>query len=93
MSEFWYVYNYLEQKNLEKSKLCYMYTESFIIYLKTKEIYVDIEKVVEIRLYTSNYKLGRSLSKWKNKKVIGLKDEWCERIIRELAALRSKTYR
>ena len=63
MSEFWYVYNYLEQKNLEKSKLCYMYTESFITYLKTKEIYVDIEKVVEIRLYTSNYKLGRSLSK------------------------------
>ena len=40
-----------------------MDTESFIIYLKTKEIQVDIEKVVEIRLYTSNYKLGRSLSK------------------------------
>ena len=32
-----------------------MDTESFIIYLKTKEIQVDIEKVVEIRLYTSNY--------------------------------------
>ena len=40
-----------------------MDTESFIIYLKTKKNYVDIEKVVETRLYTSNYKLGRSLSK------------------------------
>ena len=34
----------------EKSKLCYMGTNSFIIYIKTKEIYVNIAEDVEIRL-------------------------------------------
>ena len=37
--EFWY--NYVKQKYGEKSKLCYMDTGSFIVYIKTDDIYKD----------------------------------------------------
>ena len=53
-----------------------MDTDSFIVYIKTEGIYVNIVKDVETRFDTSNYELDRSLPKIKNKKVIGLmKDE------------------
>ena len=32
-----------------------MDTDSFIVYIKTKDIYIDISKDVETRFYTSNY--------------------------------------
>ena len=65
MSEFWY--HYLKPKYEGNAKLCHINTDSFIIYLKAEEIYVDIAKDVETRFYTSNYKLGRPLSKGKKK--------------------------
>ena len=37
--EFWY--NYVKQKYGEKSKLCYMDTGSFIVYIKTDNIHKD----------------------------------------------------
>ena len=37
--EFWY--NYVKQKYGEKSKLCYMDTGSFIVYIKTDDIHKD----------------------------------------------------
>ena len=40
---------------------------SFIVYMKTKDIYSDIVKDVEIRFDTSNYELDRPLLKGKNK--------------------------
>ena len=40
---------------------------SFIVYMKTKDIYSDIVKDVEIRSDTSNYELDRPLRKGKNK--------------------------
>ena len=43
MHEFWY--NYLEPKYEEKSKLCYM-IYSFIVYIKIRDIYVDIAEDV-----------------------------------------------
>ena len=53
-----------------------MDADSFISYIKTKQIYWDIVKNVESRLDTSNYELDRALSKGKENKVIGLmKDE------------------
>ena len=64
MYEFWY--NYIKPKYWEKSKLCYVDTDSFIVYIKTEGIYVNIVKDVETRFDTSNYELDRLLPKGKN---------------------------
>ena len=70
-----------------------MDTESFIVYIKTKDIYAYVAKDVEARFDTSNYELDRVLPKRKNKKVISLmKDELGGKIIKEFAALTAKTY-
>ena len=64
------------------------------LYSLHKNISPDIEKDAEVGFDTSNYQLQRPLPKGKNKKVIGLmKDELCRKIMKELAALRAKTYR
>ena len=42
-----------------------MDTNSFIVYIKTEDIYEDIAKVVDSRYDTSNYKLNRLLPKGK----------------------------
>ena len=55
----------------KKQKLCYIDRYSFVVYIKTEDIYIDITKYVEIRFDTSNYKLNRPLPTGKNKKVIG----------------------
>ena len=44
-------------------KLFYIDTGSFIVQIKTEDIYVDISKDVETRLETSNYELDRQLPK------------------------------
>ena len=65
---------------------------SFIVYIKTKNLYVDTTKGVETRFGTSNYKFDRPLPKEKIKKNIRLmKDELCGKIMTEFAALRPKT--
>ena len=53
MYEFWY--DYVKQKYCEKVKLCYVDTDSLIVYIKTDDIYKDIAEDVEIRFGTSNY--------------------------------------
>ena len=53
-----------------------MDTDSFIVYIKTDDIYKDIAGNTETRFDTSNYELDWPLPKEKNQKVIGLmKDE------------------
>ena len=70
-----------------------MDTESFIVYIKTEHIYLDIAKDCEIRFDTSNYELDRPLPKGKNRKIIGLAQyELREEIMKEFAALKTKTY-
>ena len=74
MYDFWY--DYVKPKYGEKVKLCYLGTDSFIVYIKTDDIYKYIAEDVETRSDTSNYELHRPLAKGKKKKVIGLmKDE------------------
>ena len=91
MYEFWY--DYVKLKYVEKVKLCYMDTDSFIVYIKTDDIYKDIAEDVETRFDTSNYELDRPLPKGKNKKVIGLmKDELGGKIMTKFVGLRAKTY-
>ena len=68
MYYFWY--DYIKAKYAEKTKLCYMDTESFIVYIKTDDIYDFIAEDVETRFDTSNYELDRPLPKRKNDKVI-----------------------
>ena len=40
MYEFWY--DYVKPIHGEKAKLCYMDADSFIVYIKTCDIYKDI---------------------------------------------------
>ena len=40
MYEFWY--EYMKPKYVEKAKLCYTDTDSFIAYTKTEDFYEDI---------------------------------------------------
>ena len=70
MYEFWY--DYVKPKYGKKEKSCYMDTDSFIVYIKTDDIYNDIEEDVETRFDTSNYELEKLLPKGENKKVTGL---------------------
>ena len=89
--EFWY--DYVKQKYGETAKLCYMHTDSFIVYIKTDNIYKDIPEDVETRLGTSNYDLHRLLPKGKDKKVIGLmRNELGGKIMTKFVGLIAKTY-
>ena len=61
-------YNYVKPKYEEKAKLGYMHTDTFIVYIKTDDIYKDIAEDVETRFDTSNYELDRPYAKGKIKK-------------------------
>ena len=52
MHEFWY--DYLRPKYDEKAKSCYMDKGSFIVYIKTEDIYKDISEDAATRIDTSN---------------------------------------
>ena len=95
MYEFWY--DYIKSKYGDRAKLCYMDTDSFVIYIKTEDFYEDIANDVERWFDTSNYnenKTGkRPLPICKNKKVIDLfKDELGGKIMEVFCALRAKIY-
>ena len=64
MYEFWY--DKVKPKQDKNAKLCYIDTDSFIVHVKTDDIYKDIEEDVETRFGTSNFELDRPLSKGKN---------------------------
>ena len=93
MYEFWY--DYIKPKYQDRAKLCYMDTDSFIIYIKTKDFYEDIANDVQKWFDTSNCNKNdkRPLPIGKNKKVIGLfKDELGGKIMKEFVGVRVKTY-
>ena len=76
MYEFWYDYIKSEYEN--RAKLCYMDTDSFVIYIETEDFYKDIGGDVERWFDTSNYNGNdkRPLLIGKNKRIPGLfKDE------------------
>ena len=56
MYEFWY--DCVKPKYGEKAQLCYVDTDSFIVYIKTDDIYKGIAEDVETRFDTSTYELG-----------------------------------
>ena len=53
MYEFWY--EYLLPMYGENIKLCFMDTDSFIIYVKTDDFYKDISNDIDKWFDTSNY--------------------------------------
>ena len=89
--KFWY--NYVKRKCVERVKLFYVNTDSFSVYIKTEDVYIDITE-----FYTSSYELecnsiDRSLPKGKIKKLIGLmKNELGLKIMTKLVGLRPKIY-
>ena len=93
MYEFWYYY--IKPKYLDKAKLFYMDTDSFIIHIKTENFYEGIADDVEKWFDTSNYDEHdkRPLPIGMKKKVIGLmKDELGGKIIKEFVGLWAKTH-
>ena len=61
-----------------KKRQCVIWT--YIVYIKTDDIYKDNAEDVKTRFDTSNYELNSSLPKGKSKKVIGvMKDELHEK--------------
>ena len=89
MYKFWY--DYLKPKYRDIAKLCYMDTDSFIIYIKTEYFFEDISNDVEKWFDTSNFDKNdkTALPIGKNKKVPGLfKDELGGKIITEFVASR-----
>ena len=93
MYEFWY--DYIKSKYGDKAKLCYANTDSFVIYIKTEDFFVDIAGDVKGWFDTSNFDKNdkRPLPIDENKKVPGLfKDELGGKIIVEVVPHRAKTY-
>ena len=64
MYEFWY--DDLKPKYGENAKLCFIYTDSFIVHVKTIDIYKDIAEDVDTRSDTSNFQIDRPLPIEKN---------------------------
>ena len=52
-------YDQVQPRYREKAKLCHMNTDSFIVYIKIEDIYIDIAKDVETRFDMSSYELER----------------------------------
>ena len=67
-----FCYDCIKPKHQCNAKLCYMDTDSFIIHIKTKDVYNDISNDVEERFNTKNHEINRPLPEGKNKQVIGL---------------------
>ena len=74
MYEFWY--DYVNPKYKDKTKLCYMDTDSFVINIFTEDFLEDINNDVERWFDTSNHDVNdkRLLAMSINKKVIRRKD-------------------
>ena len=96
MHEFWY--DYVKPKYDKKLKLCPLHTESFIVYIKTDDIYKDIAEDVETRFDTSNYELecnsiGRTLPKGKKQKSNWINERWIRwKNHNKICWTKSKTY-
>ena len=58
MYEFWY--DYMKPKYNDNVRLCYMDTDSFVMHIKTNDIYKDIANDIENRFDTSNYEVNMS---------------------------------
>ena len=65
-----FCYDFIKPKYGDRAKLCYMDTNSFVVYIETDDFYKDIVDYVEIWFDRSNYneKNKRPLPIGQNKK-------------------------
>ena len=61
MYEFWY--DYVKPKYGENAKICYMDTDSFIVHVKTENIYKNIAEDFETSFGTSDFEIVIPLPK------------------------------
>lgn len=90
-----FMYNYLKPKYGQNIRLVYTDTDSFILEIKTDDVYADIRNEPDINEFdTWDYPEENIYGiKRHNNKVIGkFKDELKGRIISEVVGLRSKCY-
>ena len=93
MYEFWYDYVRQKYGEMQVKMICYMYTDSFVVHVKTDDIYKDISEVIERRFDTSNNELEKVLPKEKSNNVIGvMNDELSRKVMKEFVGLRAKPY-
>ena len=78
----------------DKAKLCYMDTDTFIMYIETEDFYKDISDDRKERCETSKYsKDDKRLPATLNGNVIGrMKDELNGQLMSEYVAIASKVY-
>ena len=71
-----------------------MYTGSFIVQIKTDDIYKDIAEDIEKRFDTSSFEIDRPLQIGKNKKSDCVNETWIGgQMIKFFFGLRENTYR
>ena len=88
-----FLYGYVKPKYGEKAKICYVDTDSFIVYIKTGDNFENIMKDVETRFGTVNYELDRLLPNRKNKNLIGLiEGKIGGKNMTKFVGIRAKTY-
>ena len=65
--EYWY--DYLKPKHRKKVRLCYMDTDSFIVYVKSVDIYKDLQEMLkkDLRHLTMQSKDSYSWEKTKKR--------------------------
>ena len=88
-------YDQIKPKYEDRAKLYYMDTDSFIIHIITEDFFEDIASDIKIWFDTNNYDENdkRLLLIGINKRVYCFfKDELGGKVIKELVALRAKTY-
>ena len=69
MYDIWY--DYVNPKYVKKARLSYMDTDPFIVYIKIKEIYVDITQDVQARF--DSYEIMNWTDHYRKKKI---KKQW-----------------
>ena len=92
---FEFLYDSIVPNYVDKVKLCYIDTDSFIMHIKTEDFYKDISADVDKWFDTSNFDKNdnRPLEIAKNKKVLGkFKDEIGGKKMTKFCALRAKTH-
>lgn len=90
-----FLYNYLKPKYGEKIQVVYTDTDSFILEIKTPDVYADIRNEPDINEFdTWEYPEGNifGIRRHNNKKLGKYKDELKGKIATEVVGLRSKCY-